>query len=67
MIVMIMMAVMIIIIIIIAIIYHLMLDLLEIEFSCLFMYDISNLISRVIGLKSLYNLTSSFMFSPIFF
>jgi hypothetical protein len=36
--------------------------LLGIEFHCFFMYDISDLISRVIGLKSLYDLTSFFIF-----
>ena len=57
----------IIIIIIIVMIHHSRLDLLGIEFHCFSMCGISNLITRITGLKSLLGLTSFFIFYLIVF
>jgi hypothetical protein len=57
----------IIIIIIIVMIHHSRLDLLGIEFHCFSMCGISDLITRITGLKSLLGLTSFFIFCCIVF
>jgi hypothetical protein len=51
---------------IIVIIHHSMLDLLRIKFYCFIIYDISDLASRVTGLKNLRGLISSFIFYFIY-
>jgi len=43
------------------IIHHSMLYLLRIEFYCFFMYDIFNLISHIISLKSLHDFLFYFL------
>ena len=55
----------IIVIIIIVIIHHSMLDLLKIEFHCFSIQGIFNLISQIIGLKSLSGSTF-FLFFVLF-
>jgi hypothetical protein len=54
-------------IIIIVMIHHSRLDLLGIEFHCFSMCGISDLITRITGLKSLLGLTSFFIFYLIVF
>ena len=59
------MRIIIVIIIIITMMIHL--NLLGIEFHFFFMYDISDLITRITGLKSLFDLSFSFNFCLIIF